>query len=55
MCVAKCPGLACFVIDLTFSEDKALLKLPYELTPMPEKKDKVWCLNRVGEVVTEEQ
>jgi hypothetical protein len=41
------------VIDLTFSEDKALLKLPYELTPMPEKKDKVWCLNRVGEVVTE--
>ena len=53
MCVAKCPGLACFVIDLTFSEDKALLKLPYELTPMPEKKDKVKCLNRVGEVVTE--
>lgn len=53
MCVAKCPGLACFVIDLTFSEDKALLKLPYELTPMPEKKDKVQCLNRVGEVVTE--
>ncbi len=27
MCVAKCPGLARFVIDLTFSEGKALLKL----------------------------
>ena len=53
MCVAKCPGLACFVIDLTLSADKALLKLPYEMTPMPEKKDKVQCLNRVGEVVTE--
>lgn len=53
MCVAKCPGLACFVIDLTFSEDKALFKLPYEMTPMPEKKDTVLCLNRVGEVVAE--
>ncbi len=53
MCVAKCPGLACFVIDLTFSEDKALFKLPYEMTPMPEKKDTVQCLNRVGEVVAE--
>ncbi|MGV8059144.1 MAG: 4Fe-4S dicluster domain-containing protein [Smithellaceae bacterium] len=53
MCVAKCPGLACFVIDLTLSADKALLKLPYEMTPMPEKKDSVQCLNRLGEVVTE--
>lgn len=53
MCVAKCPGLACFVIDLTFSNEKALLKLPYEMTPLPEKKDTVLCLNRVGEVVTE--
>ena len=53
MCVAKCPGLACFVIDLTFSDEKALLKLPYEMPRMPEKKDKVQCLNRVGEVVTE--
>lgn len=40
MCVAKCPGLACFVIDLTFSEDKALLKLPYELSLCLRKKTK---------------
>ena len=53
MCVAKCPGLACFVIDLTYSEDKALLKIPYEMSPMPEKKSRVLCLNRVGEVVSE--
>ncbi len=52
MCVAKCPGLACFVVDLTFSADKALFKLPYEMTPIPEKKDTVLCLNRVGEVVS---
>lgn len=53
MCVAKCPGLACFVVDLTFSEDKALMKLPYEMVPVPEQGDTVQCLNRVGEVVTE--
>jgi Fe-S-cluster-containing hydrogenase component 2 len=53
MCVAKCPGLACFVVDLTFSADKALMKLPYEMVPVPAKGEKVECLNRVGEVVAE--
>ncbi|GHV51543.1 hypothetical protein FACS1894216_05850 [Synergistales bacterium] len=51
LCVAVCPGLACFVIDLTFSADKALFKLPYELLPVPEKGDSVECLDRTGEVV----
>lgn len=53
LCIARCPGLACFVIDLTYSEDKAVIKLPYELLPVPEKGDKVKCLNRVGEEVSE--
>lgn len=53
MCVAKCPGLACFVIDLTYSADKALIKLPYELIPVPAKGDTVNCLNRTGEVITQ--
>ncbi len=52
MCVAKCPGLACFVVDLTYgNEDEALIKLPYEMLPVPEKGEEVDCLNRVGEVV----
>lgn len=51
MCVAKCPGLACFVIDLTFAPDKALIKLPYEMMPVPAKGDTVSCLNRVGKIV----
>ncbi|EHM09973.1 hypothetical protein TheveDRAFT_0834 [Thermanaerovibrio velox DSM 12556] len=52
MCVAKCPGLACFVVDLTWGEEgMALMKLPYEMLPRPEKGDSVECLNRVGEVV----
>lgn len=51
LCVAVCPGLACFVIDLTFSDTHALFKLPYEMLPVPAKGEAVDCLNRVGEVV----
>jgi Fe-S-cluster-containing hydrogenase component 2 len=53
LCVASCPGLACFVIDLTFSEDKALFKLPYEMLPLPGKGAKVHCLGRTGEFLAE--
>jgi Fe-S-cluster-containing hydrogenase component 2 len=53
LCVAKCPGLACFVIDLTYGADKAIIKLPYELVPVPAKGDKVKCLGRAGEVVAD--
>lgn len=50
MCVAKCPGLACFVVDLTYGgEDEALIKLPYEMILRPEEGTEVECLNRVGE------
>ncbi|MDR1481552.1 MAG: 4Fe-4S dicluster domain-containing protein [Synergistaceae bacterium] len=51
ICVAACPGLACFVIDLAFSEDKALYKLPYEMLPLPSKGDTVTCLGRGGEAL----
>jgi Fe-S-cluster-containing hydrogenase component 2 len=51
MCVAKCPGLACFVADLTFGDSVALMKLPYEMLPIPAKGDRVKCLGRAGEAV----
>jgi Fe-S-cluster-containing hydrogenase component 2 len=50
LCVAKCPGLACFVIDLSFASDYALIKLPYEMLPVPKPGDEVECLDRIGEV-----
>lgn len=51
-CVAQCPGLACFVVDLTYGEaDQALMKLPFEMLPVPVEGDVVSCLNRVGETV----
>lgn len=52
MCVAACPGLACFVVDLTYGgEDQALMKLPYEMLPVPRKGEVVQCLDREGNVV----
>ncbi len=49
LCVAVCPGLACFVADLTYSADLALMKLPYEFLPRPTPGSTVALLNRVGE------
>lgn len=50
LCVAVCPGLACFVIDLTYGmEDQALIKLPYEMLPRPQQDEEVMCLGRTGE------
>lgn len=51
LCVAKCPGLACFVADLTYKPGMALMKLPYEMLPVPEKGAVVQCLGRMGEIV----
>lgn len=51
LCVASCPGLAIFVLDMTYSADEALLKLPYEFLPLPQVGMAVEALNRAGEVI----
>lgn len=51
LCVSACPGLACFVMDETYSEEEVLIKLPYELLPLPEKGQMVDVLDREGSVV----
>jgi len=51
LCVSACPGLAIFVIDETYSEEKALIRLPHEFSPVPEPGDEVPLLNRAGEEV----
>jgi sarcosine oxidase, subunit alpha len=48
-CVGICPGLAIFVIKKT--DDKALVTLPYEFSPVPEKNEKIDVLNREGKKV----
>ncbi len=52
-CIGKCPGLAIFVMDLNYSSDEALLKIPYEFVPLPRAKTKVQALDREGKVIGE--
>jgi len=37
LCVSKCPGLAIFVIDESYSETEAIVRIPYEFLPLPEE------------------
>lgn len=51
LCVSKCPGLAIFVVDETYSDHEALVRLPYEFLPVPAKGADVDLLDREGRVV----
>ena len=53
MCLIRCPGLAIFVVDETYSENESLIKLPYEFLPLPEQDELVDAVDRAGKVVGE--
>ena len=53
LCVSNCPGLAIFLIDITVEDNKALIGMPYEFLPLPEKDETVHLLNRAGEICGE--
>jgi Fe-S-cluster-containing hydrogenase component 2 len=55
LCIARCPGQAVFVVDMTYSEEEACVQLPYEFVPLPRKGDLVVGLNRRGEEVCSAQ
>jgi len=48
-CVAVCPGLAIFVVKK--EDDGALITIPYEFLPVPEKGEVVKALDREGNEV----
>ena len=48
VCISVCPGLAIFVLDENYSETESLIKLPYEMLPLPQKEEKVYALDRDG-------
>ena len=50
-CVLRCPGLAIFVVDCSYSDTMGKVTLPYEYLPVPAKGDVVKGLNRAGEVM----
>jgi len=51
ICISSCPGLAIFVINLNYSEEKSLIKLPHEMLPLPEKGEEVYALDRAGNIM----
>jgi Fe-S-cluster-containing hydrogenase component 2 len=48
ICVSRCPGLAIFAIDATYSETESLVTMPYEFLPLPDKGETVEMINRDG-------
>ncbi|MEM3341211.1 MAG: FAD-dependent oxidoreductase, partial [Thermoplasmata archaeon] len=55
ICVYSCPGLAIFVVDMSENagKDKAIVKIPFEFTPLPEKGETLQCTDRSGNVICE--
>ena len=51
ICISSCPGLAIFVIDMNYSDEKSLVKLPHEMLPLPEKGEDVYALDRAGSIL----
>lgn len=51
ICLTRCPGLSIFVVDQGYTDDKALLKLPYEFIPLPNPGDTVHAVDREGKIV----
>jgi len=51
LCIPICPGLAIFLIDATYSENKAAISFPHEYLPLPQEDDEVEAVNRKGETV----
>lgn len=51
MCVAACPGQACFLVDTDYSTDEATIDFPYEYLPLPKPGLEVAARNNFGETV----
>ncbi len=51
ICISSCPGLAIFVIDMNYLDEKSLIKLPHEILPLPEKGEDVYALDRAGSML----
>lgn len=53
VCVSKCPGLAIFIVDKSYSDSMASVAFPYEYYPIPVEGEVKQAVNRKGEVVCE--
>jgi Fe-S-cluster-containing hydrogenase component 2 len=48
VCIAKCPGLAIFVVDASRPGGEGAVQLPHETWPLPAPGDQVAALDRQG-------
>ncbi len=53
LCLPSCPGLAIYVKDYTFEQDRASIIFPFEYLPLPKKGDIVEMVDRFGETLCE--
>ncbi|MGE5485521.1 MAG: NADH-quinone oxidoreductase subunit I [Ignavibacteriales bacterium] len=51
LCLPKCPGLAIFLLDMTYSDSEAALSFPHEYLPLPEPGASVTAVDRAGRPV----
>jgi Fe-S-cluster-containing hydrogenase component 2 len=51
ICIAKCSGLAIFVVDKSGETGMSRVSFPYEYFPLPQKGDTVHALSRSGEIL----
>lgn len=52
-CISVCPGLAIFVVDESWKDGLAVVRLPYEFVPLPYEGQKVYGLARNGRELCE--
>jgi len=53
LCLAACPGLAIFLVDMTRGPGEAAVSFPFEYLPLPGAGARVAAVNRSGDIVTE--
>ena len=51
MCIARCSGLAIFVVDKTYAQGRATVSFPHEYLPLPEKGQIVDAVGRDGKTL----
>ncbi|MGB9596024.1 MAG: 4Fe-4S binding protein [Candidatus Poribacteria bacterium] len=50
-CIASCPGLAIFLVNMIYSPEEASISIPYEFHPLPSVGSTVDALDRNGQKV----
>jgi Fe-S-cluster-containing hydrogenase component 2 len=51
VCVAQCPGLAIFTVDMSYSDTEAIVGFPFEYLPVPKVGEEVEAVSREGKII----